>query len=202
MKRAEAYAAKAPTRRRANTRRAGAEGVERALLDEDEMPSRRVLEAVEPASSTTSTRREGQLPEVDRTSASYDPEARRARKTGRRGRRRRGCGKKPRVAKDTAADVLERLVADAGGIFAFWGRDAWRSTLARRRLRGLVSDTRPPRRLPARACTRWSRGYAAAAPFAPFSELMKVGPWRPQTPPSRRTRRARAADASCSLAVS
>ena len=50
----------------------------------------------------------------------------RSSRTSTAGKRR----KKPRVAKDTAAAVLERLVADAGGVFAFWGRGAWRSTLA------------------------------------------------------------------------
>ena len=147
---------------------------------------------------------------LDRTSATYDPEAKarasldRSSRTSTAGKRRR----KPRVAKDTAAAVLERLVADAGGVFAFWGCDAWRSTLA---LEEAVAEALCPTPAPAPPPSPeklWSLhaaevgGYAAAAPFAPFSELKKVGPWRPQTPPKPPDPLARVPpDASCSLAV-
>ena len=135
-KRAEAYAAKRAYEEARQHLDALAQKVfERALLDEDEMPPEApYLEAVEAGVKhhLNALAKDNYRRSLDRTSASYDPEAKarasldRSSRTSTAGKRR----KKPRVAKDTAADVLERLVADAGGIFAFWGRDAWRSTLA------------------------------------------------------------------------
>ena len=213
-KRAEAYAAKRAYEEARQHLDALAQKVfERALLDEDEMPPEApYLEAVEAGVKhhLNALAKDNYRRSLDRTSASYDPEAKarasldRSSRTSTAGKRR----KKPRVAKDTAADVLERLVADAGGIFAFWGRDAWRSTLA---LEEAVAEALCPTPAPPPTPSPeklWSLhaaelgGYAAAAPFAPFSELMKVGPWRPQTPPKPPDPLARVPpDASCSLAV-